>query len=152
MKKYLFTFLSCLFLHGLNAQKAADFQFTFDHHALSVSDLDASAKFYGEILSLKETEDAAKNPAIRWFVLRDGRQLHLIQTEEKDIYLTKTVHFSFAAKHFDKFIKHLENQNIPYSDWLGEPGKIAQRPDGIRQVYIQDPDGYWIEINDVKRK
>lgn len=152
MKKHVLTILGCLFLLGLNAQRHADFGFTFDHHALSVKDLDASAKFYGEVLGLREMEDAAKNPAIRWFVLRDGRQLHLIQTQEKDISLTKTVHFSFAAKHFDKFVKFLEDQHIPYSDWLGEPGKIAQRPDGIRQVYVQDPDGYWIEINDVRRK
>ena len=152
MKQYLFTFIICLGLTWVYGQNKSDFGFTFDHHALSVRNLDASAKFYGEVLGLKEMEDAAKNPAIRWFVLRDGRQLHLIQTEEKDISLTKTVHFSFAAKHFDKFVKFLENQGIPYSDWLGEANKIAQRPDGIRQVYIQDPDGYWIEINDVKRK
>lgn len=152
MKMYIFILLGLLFLSALNAQKPTDFGFTFDHHALSVKDLDASAKFYGDFLGLKEMEDAAQNPAIRWFVLRDGRQLHLIQTEEKDISLTKTVHFSFAVKHFDKFVAHLRELKVPFYDWLGLPGKIAQRPDGIRQVYIQDPDGYWIEINDVKRK
>jgi catechol-2,3-dioxygenase len=24
------------------------------------------------------------------------------------------------------------------------------RPDGVKQIYFQDPEGYWIEINDDK--
>jgi len=24
------------------------------------------------------------------------------------------------------------------------------RPDGVRQIYFQDPDGYWLEVNDSK--
>ena len=38
---------------------------------------------------------------------------------------------------------------ITYSDWPGTPGKINVRADGIKQVFFQDPDGYWIEVNSV---
>jgi len=27
---------------------------------------------------------------------------------------------------------------------------VQLRPDGIQQIYFQDPDGYWIEVNDDK--
>jgi len=27
---------------------------------------------------------------------------------------------------------------------------VTTRPDGVHQIWFQDPDGYWLEINDVK--
>lgn len=152
MKSLLLSLAFCLSAMLAFSQTPKDFTFALDHTALSVKDVNASAKYYSEVLGLKEMEDAAKNPMIRWFQLRDGRQLHLIQADEKDIITTKTIHFSLAVKPFDKFVEYLRAQKIPFYDWLGLPGKIANRADGIQQVYVQDPDGYWIEINDVKRK
>ena len=29
-------------------------------------------------------------------------------------------------------------------------GTSPVRPDGVHQLYFQDPDGYWIEVNDDK--
>jgi catechol 2,3-dioxygenase-like lactoylglutathione lyase family enzyme len=152
MKTFLTILIGCFVLNISNSQTTTDFTFAFDHQALSVKDVDASAKFYGEALGLTEMEDANKNPKIRWFRLRDGRQIHLIQADEKDISITKTIHLSFAVKPFDTFVNYLKVNKIPFYDWVGLPGKIAKRSDGIQQVYIQDPDGYWIEVNDVKRK
>ena len=48
----------------------------------------------------------------------------------------------------DSFIKRLDDLKIDYSDWLDSPNKDYIRKDGIKQVYFQDPNGYWIEIND----
>lgn len=151
MKTYLFCSVFCLVALACAAQSTKDFTFALDHDALSVKDVNVSAQFYKDVLGLKEMEDAAKNPGIRWMVFRDGRQLHLIQAAD-NISTTKTVHFSLAVKPFDHFVAYLKANNIPYSDWVGNANTIAHRPDGIQQVYIQDPDGYWIEINDVKRK
>ena len=39
--------------------------------------------------------------------------------------------------------------NIEYSDFPGNLNKINIRPDGITQVFFQDPDGYWIEVNSI---
>ena len=36
---------------------------------------------------------------------------------------------------------------VKYGNFLGEEKKIAIRPDQISQIYLQDPDGYWIEVN-----
>ena len=48
----------------------------------------------------------------------------------------------------DSFIKTLQDTNYPFESWPGEKGKVTIRVDGIRQIYIQDPDGMWLEIND----
>ena len=47
-----------------------------------------------------------------------------------------------------KNIDNLAKLKIPYEDWPGGQNKITIRADGIRQIYIRDPNGYWIEIND----
>ena len=40
---------------------------------------------------------------------------------------------------------------VPYFDSKQVPQPITTRPDGVKQLYVQDPDGYWIEINDSAR-
>jgi len=41
----------------------------------------------------------------------------------------------------------LEKNNIAYEDWAGTKNSITNRKDGVRQIYLQDPEGYWLEIN-----
>jgi len=48
------------------------------------------------------------------------------------------------------FIEHLNRLGIEFSDWPGNKNQVQLRQDGFNQIYIQDPTGYWIEINDVK--
>jgi hypothetical protein len=36
---------------------------------------------------------------------------------------------------------------IEYSDWKDTPNKNCIRKDGVKQVYFQDPNEFWIEIN-----
>ena len=44
-------------------------------------------------------------------------------------------------------MKHLDQMGIKYGNYSGEEKKIALRPDQVQQIYFQDPDGYWIEVN-----
>jgi lactoylglutathione lyase len=46
------------------------------------------------------------------------------------------------------FVERLKQSNIAWEDWPGGKGTITTRPDGVKQIYFQDPDGYWIEVND----
>ena len=39
---------------------------------------------------------------------------------------------------------------MEYSDWKNTPNKDYVRDDGIKQVYFQDPDGYWIETQKIE--
>jgi len=36
---------------------------------------------------------------------------------------------------------------VKYRNFAGD-SKVTMRPDGVRQIYLQDPDGYWIEVNE----
>lgn len=122
-----------------------------DHYAILVDNLEASATFYGGVLGLTETENKTKDPLIRWFALADGREIHLINRSKAGIQLTKSVHLAFAVNDLDSYMKYLDSKNVSYENWQGAPSTTNSRPDGIRQIYLRDPDGYWIEINDTKR-
>ncbi|NNK60971.1 MAG: VOC family protein [Flavobacteriaceae bacterium] len=122
--------------------------FLFDHIALSVKDVGASIAFYQKVLGLKEIENTASDSKTRWLSLGEGKQLHLIPRPNSEIKTNKAVHFALATSVLDKFIGYLNALNIAYSDWPDTPNKDYVRKDGIKQVYFQDLDGYWIEIND----
>jgi lactoylglutathione lyase len=122
----------------------------FNHNAFVVTHLDDSAHFFNKILLLTEIETSVANPKIRWFSLGDPLQLHLIEVEDANIVPNKAHHLALNVADMNNFVDHLNKNGIPYEDWLGEKQKIQLRPDGVHQIYIQDPDGHWIEINDAK--
>lgn len=125
------------------------FTFSFNHVALSVKDADKSIEFYQSVLQLKEIKNTASNSKTRWLSLSEGKQLHLIPRPNANIKINKAVHFALSTYSIDSFVNHLEKLKINYSDWKDTPSKGYIRKDGIKQVYFQDLDGYWIEINNV---
>jgi len=145
MKKLLIILIAFL---GYNCSaQTNNFSFNKDHDALLVKDLSRSAKFYSEVLGLEEIENGGLAASITWFQLKDSVQIHLIESEE--IPAThKGIHMSLNTSELDKFMKFLQEQNIAFENWPGESNTTNTRPDGIKQIYLQDPDGYWIEIND----
>ena len=122
--------------------------FTFDHIALSVRDVAKSVCFYQQVFDLTEIENTASNSKTRWLLLGENKQLHLIPRPEAEIKTNKAVHFALSTSSFDAFVQHLNKLDIPYSDWHGVANKVHVRKDGIKQIYFQDPNGYWIEVND----
>ncbi len=147
MKKIILLFIAFLFTGSIWAQDNNSFSFSFDHSALSVKDVNIAADFYKNILKLEEVTNRTKKPGIRWISLGEGKELHLISTIKGSIAITKAVHMALRCANFDAFVKSLMDQNIIYSDWDGALNKITIRADGIKQIYFQDPDGYWIEVN-----
>lgn len=145
--------LLCFILSGfLHAQDASTFNFTFNHLALSVKDVDRSAEFYKNVLNLQEITNRTKIEGIRWFSFGDGKELHLISILSEKVTINKAVHFALTSSSFDALIKSFTEMNITYSDWPGTPNTINIRADGIKQIFFQDPDGYWIEVNNVAQK
>ena len=122
--------------------------FSFNHIALSVKDVNHSVEFYQSVFSLEEIPNTASNSKTRWLVFKNGIQLHLIPRPQAEIKTNKAVHFALATKAIGTFITHLKTLGIDYSDWVDSPNKDYIRKDGIKQVYFKDVDGYWIEIND----
>lgn len=123
------------------------FTFSFNHVAISVKDVNKSVDFYQNVLKLKEIENTASGSETRWLSLGDNKQLHLIPRPHLEVKTNKAVHFALATKDINAIVNHLKELDITYTDWLGTPNKDYVRNDGIQQFYFQDPDGYWVEIN-----
>ncbi len=141
-------FILILIVSHANSQS---FGLNFNHDALLVADVDKSAIFYSEVLGLKEIVNRTEKPGRRWLSMGNGTELHLIVGDPTPVYMTKSIHFALSANNFEGFVENLKNRKIAYSSWEGEGNKITIRADGIGQVYIQDLDGYWIEINSAEK-
>lgn len=152
MKKLVLSFLCLAFFTFTNAQETPSISMKFNHVALSVKDLNASANFYKKALNLNEIVNRTEVDGIKWFSLGEDKELHLISIVEGDVIINKAVHFALTTPTFDAFVANLEKMGLPYSSWAGEDHKITIRADGVKQIYVQDPDGYWIEVNSVAQQ
>jgi lactoylglutathione lyase len=142
-----------VFISGfLCAQDTTEFHFAFNHMALSVKDLNRSVSFYQNVVKLQEITNRSKLDGVRWFSLGEGKELHLISIVKENVITNKAIHLALSTSHFDAFVAHLDKLNIPYSDWPGINHKINIRADGIKQIFFQDPDGYWVELNSIALK
>ena len=146
MHKLFITF-SFLLSFSLFAQGSQSFSLTYNHDALLVKNLETRSAFYSDILKLKEIHNATGFDFIRWFSTGNGTQLHLIKGDTKDIATNKGIHLAFSTSDLDSFIEYLDIKEINYVNYFGDKKEPNIRADGVKQVYIQDPDGYWIEIN-----
>ena len=148
MKKIMLIATAVICSTLLQAQDA--FNFTFNHIALSVKDVQASADFYKKVLQLKEITNRTGNDARRWLSLGEDKELHLISDALEPVTINKAVHLAVTTKNFDAFVSKLQEMKIKFSDWPGTPNTVNKRADGIKQIFFQDIDGYWIEVNSVK--
>lgn len=120
---------------------------SLNHIAMYVYNLEKSTAFYENVLQLKQIPEPFKDGRHTWFTLGAAGQLHLIQGAEKDIKRDKNDHLCFSVKSIEDFIANLDKQGVEYTNWPGTAKAPTIRVDGVKQVYFQDPDGHWIEIN-----
>lgn len=126
-------------------QKAA---VTMNHLAWHVSNLRVSTDFYIKIIGLDTIPEPFHDGKHTWFSLGNGAHLHLIKAEGDPIVPGKNTHLCFSVKDVNAFIPVLRQNQVKWEDWAGTPLAITTRVDGVHQVYLKDPDGYWLEIND----
>jgi lactoylglutathione lyase len=118
-----------------------------DHVALHVADLDASAAFYSGVFRLQEIPAAAKGR--RWFSLGKDVALHLLGERSAPVADDRSVHLALTSDNLEPILQRLRDRRIPWSDFAGNPGGVSTgRSDGVRQIFLRDPDGYWVEVND----
>jgi lactoylglutathione lyase len=125
------------------------FNLQLDHTTILVSDLETSSNFYKNILLLTEIETPWG--VIKWgkfFSISNNQQLHLAKVDADSIKLNKWLHIAFTVQDFDAYLRFLTEKGIEYGNFAGDSKEPQIRPDGVKQIYFQDPDGYWIEIND----
>lgn len=121
-----------------------------DHIALLVRDLDESAAFYTGIPGIREIPNPMGGAHIRWFEFGGNQRFHMQAGDVSRTHVEKNTHFAFSSDNFDAILADLKAKDYAWSDMKGTPGAINVRPDGMRAIFLQDPNGYWIEINDFR--
>lgn len=120
----------------------------FNHLAISVKNLQEVTAFYKDVLLLEPIEEPFKVGRHSWFSLGPGLSLHLIADAEEVKEHPRNNHLCVSIASMDGFIDHLNKMEVPYFNSKGVAQQRQTRPDGVQQIYIIDPEGHWIEIND----
>jgi len=146
LPRFFLVLLLCISLHSLKAQKSYA---VFNHVAIDVRNLDKSVAFYTSLLHFQHIPSPWPKRRISWFNIGGHTQLHIIEADVNEkIIVPENLHFCFSIRSMDAFIARLKSGHIDYDDGNGNKSAINVRPDGIKQIYLRDPDGYMIEIND----
>lgn len=146
MKKLpLLLALLFVFIHCTRAQKAR-----INHVAIYVVNLEKSTRFYTEIVGLDTIPEPFRDGKHTWLSIGGGASLHIIQGAplRKEYY--KNQHTCFSVESVSAFTEKLKQKGIDFEDVNGKAGAITTRVDGVLQIWLRDPDGYWVEINDAK--
>ncbi len=123
---------------------------TLNHVAICAHDLKKSVDFYSDVLELTKIANPFHDTVHQWFSIGPGIQLHVIQADCSTVAHDINNHLCFSVASLEDFMKHLDKLNIKYGNWAGDYKKTQLRADGVVQIYFQDPDGYWIEVNNAK--
>ncbi|MFV1449980.1 VOC family protein [Maribacter sp. HS] len=126
---------------------AQSFDFDYDHYSVIVKDLDKVGDFYKNVLNLKEIPHPSAPSGFKWFVIQGNSQLHLIGKDSVAMQHSKSVHLCLATQKLDELIASLKEKQITYYDWPGAENSVTLRADGVRQIYLKDPENNWVEIN-----
>jgi lactoylglutathione lyase len=137
----------CLLTFAVNAQSK---RAALNHIALSVVNLRSSTDFYLNVVQLDTIPEPFHDNKHTWFTIGPRSHLHIIESAKEVLPHDKNSHLCFTVASVDDFASRLVKMKVPFSNWQGEAGQITKRVDGVKQIYFQDPDGYWVEINDAK--
>ena len=121
-----------------------------NHIAFYVKDLKISSDFYHNVVGLDTIPEPFHDGRHTWFLIGPKSHLHIISGASVNLPKEKNAHLCFTVPSVEAFIPRLTANKVPYENWTGEKMAVTNRVDGVKQLYFQDPDGYWIEINDAR--
>lgn len=116
--------------------------FSFNHFNFNVFDLERSLKFYDEALGLKPVrEKNAEDGSFKIVYLGDGMTDFTLEltwlrdrTEPYDLG-EQEYHLAFMTDDMEK--AHAKHEQM---------GAICYENPGMGIYFLEDPDGYWVEI------
>ena len=153
MQKKLSLFLLVIVMGILNTNKVlaqSTVKPSLNHIAVYVHDLAISTAFYKDIIGLEIIPEPFKDGRHTWFTLGNQGHLHLISGAKENLEHDKNSHLCFSLDSVEDFIAKLDKNKINYTNWKGDSKSPTIRVDGVKQIYFQDPDGYWVEVNNDK--
>jgi lactoylglutathione lyase len=122
-------------------------RFTFAHNNINVLDLERSLAFYEEALGLREVRrHEAKDASFVLVYLGDGRSPHRLELtwlrDRKEPYDLgdNEIHLAFTV---DDYAAALAKHK--------EMGVVCFENAAMGIYFIEDPDGYWLEVVPEKR-
>jgi lactoylglutathione lyase len=125
-------------------------QVRINHTAIFVRDVAASGRFYQQVLGLERIADPFQDDQHIWLRTSPTTSLHIIGTAEAVMEYFKNHHTCYSVDDFEACLTRLREANVLFEDVQGNQQAFSLRKDGIKQIYLRDPDGYWVEINDEK--
>jgi len=148
MKKYLPLLFTCFLFFTIEISKAQTPH--FNHTTIFVVDMNKSADFYEKVMMFSRIPEPFHDNKHIWEKIGEHNELHIVEGAKQVMPHDINIHLAFSVPSVEDFTKHLDSMNIKYGDWSQKTKTPQVRPDGIKQIYFQDPDGYWIEVNDDK--
>ncbi len=120
---------------------------SIDHSTVYVVDLQKSSDFYKNVMLLKEIPEPFHDGKHVWLRTGPHSQLHIVLGAKAIVEHDINIHMAFNVPSLQKFTEHLDQMHIKYGNWKGDSKSPELRPDGVKQIYFQDPDNNWIEVN-----
>lgn len=119
-----------------------------NHTAIYVVDIAKSSNFYTNMIGLDTVPEPFHDGKHIWYKTAEHTMLHVIQGADQKKEYYKNQHTCFTVPNFNAFVENLLKLNWAFEDVNGNKNKITTRVDGVHQIWLQDPDNYWVEIND----
>jgi lactoylglutathione lyase len=152
MKKIITASIAFLFIAiASTAQQDSKPKPSLNHIAQYVVDLKVSSNFYMNIIGLDTIPEPFHDNKHTWFAVGPKSHLHIISGAAQKVPHDKNSHLCFTVASVPAFTEILKKNSVQFESWTGEKNTWTNRVDGVKQIYFQDPDGYWIEINDATR-
>lgn len=117
-----------------------------EHVAIQAADLDRSAVFYHDAFGLRLIPTPLKNR--RWLDLGNGVALHILDGRVAPKPSNRDEHLAIHVDDLATVTAWFDRHGRPWTNLAGKPSTMQTRFDGVRQIYVQDPDGYWLEVSD----
>lgn len=122
---------------------------SFDHVTIICADLEATRRFYVDLLGMTEVSRPAFGFPGLWFQTGNV-QIHATQESAEagragwgdrgGAVMSRGHHIAFAVADVSEALKTVEARGLR----IASP--LQQRPDGFRQLYLYDPDGHIVEL------